>query len=606
MRIAWFTPLSTRSAIGQYSKHVCEELAHRCDVDIWIPESESIRETHLRVVDFGLEPQSIARIPDYDIAVYNIGDHHGFHGAIYEVSREHAGLVILHDRTCHNLFASYWFSRNDPERYVERMDAFYGVDGRTVAQQALDGERPHVWESDHESLRFPLFEEALVGQLGALVHSGEHAERVKERWFGPVRALEFPAYPRRMSGNGSDGAEGDHVTLLTLGYVNRNKRIHRVIEVLARNPDVAERARYLIVGPSNPSSSYLRELHALVRHHDLEGVVEFLGYQPDATVERLMRSADVFVNLRFPAMESASASLVEQLSYWRPVVVYDTGSFAELPDGAVAKIPVDDFGALEAELRRLVTDSDARMRLGVAARREAERRSLERFADGLIEFLTEVRSWRPVMELSDRDAIELAAMAVDLSLGVVDAAAREVDAITGTRAVAEAIEVREIAPRDASALAAFFRRNDVPEVTTGFDPFPLTAEEAERIASEPRKDRYYAAFLDDRIVGMAMLRGWDEGYEVPSFGVVVDHRYQRCGIGGVLTDHAIAQAKELGCPRVRLSVYGRNEQAQRMYGVRGFVETSRETVERADGREERIVMVKVLADEPHRADTATA
>ena len=82
------------------------------------------------------------------------------------------------------------------------------------------------------------------------------------------------------------------------------------------------------------------------------------------------------------------------------------------------------------------------------------------------------------------------------------------------------VAIREIGPEDRAELARFLEENDRPEIVRTFNPFPMTAATAERIAAAPRRDRYYGAFDDGRLVALSMLRGWDEGYDVPSFGIV--------------------------------------------------------------------------------------
>lgn len=157
---------------------------------------------------------------------------------------------------------------------------------------------------------------------------------------------------------------------------------------------------------------------------------------------------------------------------------------------------------------------------------------------------------------------------------------------------APAYTFRELGPDDAEALVACFERNDVAAVTATFDPFPLDAETARRIATAPRRDHYYGAVAGDgRILGMTMLRGWDEGYEIPSFGTFVDHELHGRGIGSRLLDETIAAARELGAPKVRLSVYASNAGAERLYRSRGFAETERTAVDRGGSADERVVMV---------------
>jgi ribosomal-protein-alanine N-acetyltransferase len=150
---------------------------------------------------------------------------------------------------------------------------------------------------------------------------------------------------------------------------------------------------------------------------------------------------------------------------------------------------------------------------------------------------------------------------------------------------------RELGSEDAEALVVCFERNAVPAITDTFDPFPLDAEHALRIATAPGRDHYYGLFDEDgRIVGVSMLRGWDEGYEIPSFGMFVDHEHHGRGIGSRLLDETLRAAGTLAAPAVRLSVYRSNAVAERMYRSRGFSERERGTVQRNGTEDVRIVM----------------
>ena len=155
------------------------------------------------------------------------------------------------------------------------------------------------------------------------------------------------------------------------------------------------------------------------------------------------------------------------------------------------------------------------------------------------------------------------------------------------------VSVRPLGPTDLAELARFFRGNNRPAVTGQFHPFPLTDERAEFITCAPHRDEYYAAFSrEERIVGMAMLRGWDEGFEIPSLGVVVDIARQGRGIGRRLCDWAIGRAREKGCRRIRLTVQAGNAPALKLYRSLGFREASRDPA--ADPGGERLVMMKDL------------
>jgi ribosomal-protein-alanine N-acetyltransferase len=171
----------------------------------------------------------------------------------------------------------------------------------------------------------------------------------------------------------------------------------------------------------------------------------------------------------------------------------------------------------------------------------------------------------------------------------------------------DALAFRELADADEEALARFFVRNDTPAVTATFTPFPMTAASAATLLSERREDRYYGAFAGtDEIVALSMLRGWDEGFVVPSFGIAVDARWHGRGVGTRMTAWTVEQARALGAPSVRLTVYDDNPTAQRIYARLGF--TVQERRPAAEGQRASVVMrlelegVSAVGHEgPHRA-----
>jgi ribosomal protein S18 acetylase RimI-like enzyme len=163
-----------------------------------------------------------------------------------------------------------------------------------------------------------------------------------------------------------------------------------------------------------------------------------------------------------------------------------------------------------------------------------------------------------------------------------------------TISVPPELAIEPVQARHVQALVELFERNRVPAVRDSFDPFPLTADEAERIALQPRRDAYFVASLQGGLVAMSMLRGFDEGFEVPSFGIFVDHRHHGQGIGRRLTAWTVGEARRRRYPSVRLSVYASNAGALHLYRSLGFKEQQRDIVTRAGGEDEKILMTKSL------------
>ena len=431
MRIAWFTPFSTRSAIGDFSQHITAALAAHAEVDIWTADEGERPEAEMPLIRIGGTGAPEAALAGYDALVYNMGNYHPFHREIHEISMRHPGIVILHDRVLHHFFAAHWESAGggSSARYVARMAANHGEAGAQAARACVAGRRGPLLESDEEVARFPLDTEALRRALGAVTHSHEHARDLRSRWLGPVLALDLPCYRNAVelgqrAGDGPPPRDDARIQLTTIGHVIANKRIDDVVRMLAADEELANRVQYTVVGSLDPESPYVVELQELLRETPQVRVALRGWCEPDE-LDRLMANTDVFVNLRHPVMESGSSSLARELAFGRAILCFDAGCFGEVPGDAVARVPAADFDAAAQALSRLVRDADERRRLGRRAAEVAAGRTEDAYARALVEFVAEVQRVSPALRLLDRVGGELATMSADPSLPVFDAIAND-------------------------------------------------------------------------------------------------------------------------------------------------------------------------------------
>jgi ribosomal-protein-alanine N-acetyltransferase len=137
----------------------------------------------------------------------------------------------------------------------------------------------------------------------------------------------------------------------------------------------------------------------------------------------------------------------------------------------------------------------------------------------------------------------------------------------------DGLTIRPIGPGDAEQLGELFVALATGPEAGQFHPHPLTVEAARRVAggAASRKDIYFAAFLGNRLVGYGMLRGWDEGYSIPSFGVAVAAAYRGRGVGRALLRYAIESARGRGAETMMLKVHVDNPGARNLYESEGFV-----------------------------------
>jgi glycosyltransferase involved in cell wall biosynthesis len=127
------------------------------------------------------------------------------------------------------------------------------------------------------------------------------------------------------------------------------------------------------------------------------------------------------------------------------------------------------------------------------------------------------------------------------------------------------ITCRILRPDDDAGLAKLFDAFRAAGIDKFFHPHPLTAEEAAARANHKGKDVYAIVCDGARAVGYGMLRGWDEGYDIPSFGIAVDPAAQGQGYGRKLMEFLHEVARQRGAKKVRLKVYPDNERAVNLY-----------------------------------------
>jgi len=104
-----------------------------------------------------------------------------------------------------------------------------------------------------------------------------------------------------------------------------------------------------------------------------------------------------------------------------------------------------------------------------------------------------------------------------------------------------------------------------------FNPHPFTLDAINEILVNRKKDIYILFTQDAVVVGYGMLRGMDEGYEIPSLGIMVDRNYRGKGIGRfiMLVLHDIAKSK--GYTKIRLTLHKENTVAKNLYSSLGYV-----------------------------------
>ncbi len=97
-----------------------------------------------------------------------------------------------------------------------------------------------------------------------------------------------------------------------------------------------------------------------------------------------------------------------------------------------------------------------------------------------------------------------------------------------------------------------------------FHPHPFTKDHISNIIKSKR-DMYFMILVDSNVSGYGLLRGWDDGYSIPSLGIYIEKSFRGRGLAMQLMHHMHLAAKLCKASSVRLKVYKTNYAAIKLY-----------------------------------------
>ncbi len=406
-RILWFSPLPpAETEIANHTARIAPFLMQKSDCWFCHPDDNP---TPSGLPAKRISELSARELNQADACVYNLGNNVEFHGQIFELSRKHPGIAVLHDRAIHEFFMGYlkfWSGGAGPEevrRYRRAMGFWYGQKGIDASQSVLRGKVNPGACSD----RFPLYEEALFGALGAVTHNPAVAVELREVIpLLPVLGIALPyplpaAEPRLSARSTRKGV----VRLVTFGFLGRNRRILEFLDAWAASP-WRDRFELDIAGRLLEASQVERILAetGLAKH------VRLHGFLPEEALDALLREADFALNLRYPSMGEASAS---QLRIWAngvPSAVTDVGWYSQCPADAVFKIrpPEHEREDLLSLLARLACGQIDLNAIAQAGWRRVKEHAPEVYVEKLLEWMDDEYADAPFQWMMRRNIDRIA------------------------------------------------------------------------------------------------------------------------------------------------------------------------------------------------------
>lgn len=346
-RIAFCSPLPpAQTGIATYAAAVLDGLARI-----------GATERHGFDAMWPLGAGSAAKVDEADLAIYQIGNNVEFHDAIYHLSVWHPGVVVLHDLALDGLMQGLRRNR-DPLAPPARAEAVAST------PRGADPDDP---------LGIPWCAQVVRRARAVIVHSRfarDYLHHVGCRT--PVLVAPHPLVERdqdvdrararreELRGRVSRGGE---VVVGIAGQMNESKGISPLLEALAK---VRTRVRVVLAGRLPEHT----DLHATIQRFGLADRVTIVANPSDDDFLAWLCAFDVLVNVRDPHRGETSGSLVRALHVGVPSIVSAVGTYLEVPDDAVVRIPAGppDPDALAVAIEQLASDADLRARIGERAR----------------------------------------------------------------------------------------------------------------------------------------------------------------------------------------------------------------------------------------------
>ncbi len=133
-----------------------------------------------------------------------------------------------------------------------------------------------------------------------------------------------------------------------------------------------------------------------------------------------------------------------------------------------------------------------------------------------------------------------------------------------------AIECVLLRPGREQALARFLADLTKAGDDAFFHPHSGDVASLRAIAEQPGKDLYLVFVEGDDVRAYGLLRGWNEGYVVPSLGIAVHPGAREHGLGRLVMEYLETMARLRGAPAIRLRVHKDNAHAIGLYERRGY------------------------------------
>jgi glycosyltransferase involved in cell wall biosynthesis len=390
MKLNWFSPLPpAKTDIAEYTIRVLPVLRKYAEVVLWTNQMHwsSDIEKYAKVRQYDCNNIPWLDLNEADLNVYHIGNHPEFHHAIWQISRQCPGLVVLHDFRLQHFFAGIYREKEcNRDAYICHMKQYYGVEGQQAGERFWNGNLTTEYMAEH----YPLTALALKNAVGVVTHTRAVFQTIKQenRWF--VGYTPLP-YPSKWEAKIHRKALAAPYRLIIFGYIGPNRRLESILEALSTLPE--NKQFCLDIYGDLWDKNYIQNQ---IEKLGISDLVKVHGFVEETKLDSALANAHLAINLRYPTMGEASGSQLRIWSHALPSLVTQVGWYTEQLENTVAFVrPEDEIEDIQEHLRNFLANPEYFANMGkIGQQLLKEKHNPEVYAQAIISFAEKSQKFR--------------------------------------------------------------------------------------------------------------------------------------------------------------------------------------------------------------------
>jgi len=366
-RLAYVSPLPPeKSGIADYSAGILKALGKYYDIDLI---------TRLDVIDSKdlvelFDTKTIKQFYDcadsYDHIMYHFGNSH-FHEHMISMIAKFPGVVVAHDIFFSDLLHHLEHGHPNDSYYknIFRTGLYESHGYPALKELSVKGR-------DEAINHFPTNNTYLRFAKGIIVHS-DHAKQMVSQWNCPelLEDISLVKLPRREANDVSRaearktlGIPEDAFIFASFGSLSYAKQADQILKAWLSSSLSNNKDCYLYFVGQSSDSFFVHEIKRLIDTRSDARRMIVTGFVDAEMYEQYLSAADVGIQLRRRSRGESSISILDCFSHKLPTIINACGSFEEIPDETVFKLPADfKKKELVSAMETLHKDAKLRKRL---------------------------------------------------------------------------------------------------------------------------------------------------------------------------------------------------------------------------------------------------